>query len=59
MFVLSSASKFYTGRAGDGWVSADQSEAFTYSARAEAERKAAQFNRMTALHGMSFTVEAR
>lgn len=59
MFVLSSASQFYTGRAGDAWTSANVAEAFSYASRAEAERKAALFNRSTVLHGLTFSVEAR
>lgn len=47
---------FYTGRAGDGWVAADRSEAFGYEGKGEAERKAALFNRNRILHGKIFEV---
>jgi hypothetical protein len=58
MFILSSGDKFYTGRAGDGWLSLDRNEAFTYGPM-EAARKAEMFNRMSALHKQTFTpVEA-
>lgn len=58
MFVLVSNSKFYTGRAGDGWLSSNSYEAFVYG-KGEAERKAEVMNRMSALHGQTFVVEAR
>lgn len=48
---------FYTGRAGDAWVSGDRSEAFVYAGRGEAGRKADGFNRMSRLHGHTFSVE--
>jgi hypothetical protein len=41
--VQASNGKFYTGRAGDGWLNSASVEAFTYS-REGAERKAALFN---------------
>lgn len=60
MFNLRTAcGKFYTGKAGDGWTSADKAEAFGYAGRGEADRKAAQFNKASALHGLTFSVEAR
>lgn len=59
-FIVFSPSRsltvFYTGRAGAGWVSSAKTEAFTYSTRTEAERKAALFNRATVLHGLVFEV---
>ena len=45
---------FYTGRAGEGWISTNAREAFTYATLAEANRKAAIFNRGTAAHGCRF-----
>lgn len=56
--IVTTTRQFYTGRAGDFWVSAEKSEAFAYDSAAEAERKAAGFNRMTALHGLTFEVVA-
>ena len=47
--------KFYTGRAGETWVSDDRHEAFVMSA-SEAERKAVLFNERTLLHGLTFVV---
>lgn len=41
--IQASNGKFYTGRAGDGWLSSNANEAFTYS-REGAERKAQLFN---------------
>ena len=59
MFVLlASNGHFYNGRAGDGWLSLDIEEAFTYS-REGADRKAEAFNRATCLHGLTFEVVAR
>lgn len=59
MFVLSSAAGFYNGRAGAAWISANVAEAFEYSTREAAERKAVMFNRATCLHGLTFEVVAR
>lgn len=47
---------FYTGRAGEAWVSADPREAFAFASYGEAERKALLFNRRTALTGLHFAV---
>lgn len=54
--VIASNGSVYTGRAGEGWLSANQAEAFTYS-REGAEHKAEIFNRATCLHGLTFKVE--
>lgn len=43
---------FYTGRAGNVFLSADFQQAFAYSSRSAAEHKAAVLNQMT---GMRFT----
>ena len=48
---------FYTGRAGDGWVSTDQAEAFTYSTYEAAKAKADRYNAHTALHGIHFIAD--
>jgi hypothetical protein len=45
---------FYTGRAGDGWVSPKVSEAFTYQNLDGARSKAKRFNEMTDIHGLRF-----
>lgn len=50
MFVLRGVDlegnvSFYTGRAGQGWLSADKAEAFGYEALEGARRKAMTFNR--------------
>lgn len=45
---------YYTGRAGSGWVSVDQNEAFVYESIDAARRKAMIFNRMTLIHGIRF-----
>ena len=50
---------YYTGRAGDGWVSADGNMAFRYDSREAAQRKALAFNRMTAVHGLRFVATGR
>ena len=50
------AEVFYTGRAGDGWVSADVKEAFRYDSLEQARRKAMIFNQATPLHGIRFMV---
>lgn len=44
---------YYTGRAGDGWISPEKSEAFQY-ALPHARQRAVQFNRNTSLHGIHF-----
>lgn len=60
MFILrASNGNFYTGRAGDNWLSPSKTDAFTYSERPNAEWKQQTFNRATVLHGLTFTVVAR
>jgi hypothetical protein len=49
---------FYTGRAGSGWVSADQSEAFAYLSQEAARRKATLFNARMQMHGLRFIAVA-
>lgn len=48
---------FYTGRAGEGWVSSDSAEAWQDS-EVNQMSNAARFNRYTALHGLTFVVVA-
>lgn len=48
---------YYTGRAGEGWLSPFKGEAFTMG-EGEAKRKAETMNRMTPLHRVEFSVEA-
>ena len=47
---------YYTGRAGEAWVSADRSQAFSLGA-GEAQRKAALFNSRAILTGLTFEVD--
>lgn len=48
---------YYTGRAGDGWVSTDPKEAFTYETYAHANGRARVFNQWTDLHGIHFIAD--
>ena len=50
--------KFYTGRAGDAWVSPNRGESFGYVSQEIARNKALQFNRYTQLHGLRFVAVA-
>ena len=45
--------KFYTGKAGEGWLSADQNEGFPYAVSG-ARAKATLFNKMSEIHGWRF-----
>jgi len=45
---------FYTGRAGEKWVSDNRDAAFQYECKATAQHKALMFNRTTDLHGLRF-----
>lgn len=45
---------FYTGRAGDRWLSPDRSDAFAGYNAEGARRKATQFNLLMGLHGQRF-----
>lgn len=59
-FILATEDgKFYTGRAGDGWVSSQRKEAFDYLRMSNAEYKRDTFNRATCLHGLTFCVEVK
>lgn len=49
---------YYTGRAGAGFISPDGNEAFRYDSRQAAQARAMNLNRMTAAHGVHFTVLA-
>ena len=50
---LNGQTLFWTGRAGESWVSTDRSEAFAVSFE-EAHRKAELFNQASSLHSMTF-----
>ena len=45
---------FYTGRAGQRWVSPNIDEAFTYTSLEGARNAALRHNRWTELHGLRF-----
>ena len=45
---------FYTGKAGEKWVTTDKTAAFTYQTIEAARSKALMFNRTTELHGLRF-----
>jgi hypothetical protein len=45
---------YYNGRAGGGWVSKWVDEAFLYQNAERAAQVAANFNRFTSLHGLTF-----
>ena len=50
-YILKTASgKFYTGKAGNDWLSDKVSDAFAYTRYAEAGYKVDSFNRRTTLH---------
>ncbi len=53
---LNGQTMFWTGRAGEAWVSTDRAEAFPVSWD-EAHRKAEIFNKAAELHSMTFEVE--
>jgi hypothetical protein len=55
VLMVRGSRRFYTGKAGEDWVSEGHSESFSMS-RAEAERKAALFNSRTVLTGLTFVV---
>ena len=54
--LKASDGRYYNGKAGPAWLGS-RSEAFRYSSRVEAERKAAMFNNASRLHGLTFEVE--
>ena len=45
---------WWTGKAGAAWVSPDRSQAHVALSLEGARRKALQFNKMSALHGLYF-----
>jgi len=47
---------YYTGRAGEGWVSPDRSEAFIFSSWEHASGRCAAFNKYQPVHGLIFEV---
>lgn len=59
MFVLKTQTgKFYTGRAGEGWVG-EKAEAFAYAGYGEACAKQELFNKRSVLTGLQFQIEAK
>jgi len=52
---LNGQTLFWTGRAGETWVSTDRSEAFAVTFE-EGHRKAELFNQASSLHSMTFEV---
>lgn len=48
---------WYTGRAGEAFVSDDEAQAFTYDALSVAEWRASNLNQWSALHGVHFSVD--
>jgi hypothetical protein len=49
--------RYYTGRAGEGWMSADRRAAFIFASKTEAERKAAIFTNFAPIHGYTCSAE--
>jgi hypothetical protein len=47
---------YYTGRAGEGWVSRDEGESWEFETRRAASEKRATFNKFTPVHGVHFVV---
>ncbi len=45
---------FYTGKAGEGWISVNSGDAFEFSTLEAARRKAKAFNLMTPVHCLRF-----
>jgi len=59
MFVLrgldqNGVEKFYTGGAGQNWLTRDKAKAFEYSSQDVARQKAKHFNNAMKLHGYWF-----
>ena len=46
---------YYTGRASTYWTSPNKADAFTYDSETLADRKAREFNRVGALHKITWT----
>ena len=58
-YVLRAAGgQYYTGKAGNGWVSSDLTQAFQYYSLQFARIRARQHNACTSLHGLHFIVLA-
>ena len=58
-YVLRAAGgQYYTGKAGNGWVSSDLTQAFQYYSLQFARIRARQHNAYTSLHGLHFIVLA-
>ncbi len=47
---------YYTGRAGQAFVSSQLADVFTYDSLEQARRRALNLNQMTAIHGIRFIV---
>lgn len=47
---------FWTGCAGDRWISPDRNSSWWVTTREYAERKAAHFNAFASVQGLTFTV---
>lgn len=45
---------FYTGGAGDRWLTPNKAEAFRYSTLSTAQNRALRFNEMEPVHGVRF-----
>lgn len=55
MFYLATTDgRFYTGKAGQDWVSVNRQSAFPFATIGEAQRRADMFNARTALTGLVF-----
>lgn len=50
---------YYTGRAGDGWLSEDLKEAFEYESENAALYRVDLFNSRTILHGVHFDAKEK
>ena len=58
-YVLREAGgQYYTGKAGNGWVSSDLTQAFQYYSLNLARTRAKQHNAYTSLHDLHFIVLA-
>jgi hypothetical protein len=47
---------YYTGRAGQAFISANLTDVFTYDSLEQARRRALNLNQMTEIHGVRFHV---
>ena len=58
-FVISNKDTYFTGKVGEGWLSADIDEAFAYEGAGEAHRRMSGLNMTSNLHGHVFRVITR